>query len=161
MNNKKRIWLFALLFIFWLALCGQIDQRQIISGMGASLFTLFVYEWLLKKAKIKPIAPMTKVNWFKLLRIGFVSILQSAWHHVFRIISGDEDIIFVQILLDTKHPYVNTLIANMITLTPGAVSVEVDGDILKILSYQPKTDKERQALYTLVDDLQSAFRRPL
>lgn len=161
MNLGKRLWLFTLLFIFWLCLCGTIDLRQILSGIGAALFTIYVYEWLLKKAKIKPIPAMPKVQWFKLLRIGFISILKSAWHHIFRIISGNENIIFVQILLDTKHPYVNTLIANMITLTPGAVSVEIDGDILKILSYEPTSEKERQDLYTLVDDLQSAFRRPL
>lgn len=157
----KRTLLFCLLFGFWLILCGAIDTRQVITGLFASAFTLFLYEWLLKNAKVKPMPLMPKVHWLKLLKIGFISILKSAWHHVFRIISGNEEIVFVQILLDTNHPYVNTLIANMITLTPGAVSVELDKNILKILSYAPKNEKEHQALYTLVDDLQSAFGRSL
>lgn len=156
---KKRLSLFTALLLFWFALSGSYDLRQLISGIFAALFTIFLYEWLLSHAKIKPLKPMPRVHWFKLFRLMAVSIVSSAWHHIFRVISGNEDTIFVQIVLDYDHPYVTMIIANVITLTPGAVSVEVDKDILKILCYAPNSEVEHQQIYKLIDDLQSVFRR--
>lgn len=156
---KKRIKLFIALLLFWFALSGSIDARQIFSGIFASLFTIILYEWLLTHSKIKPLQPMPKVKWLKLCKIMIISILKSAWHHVFRIISGNEDIIFVQLELEIEHPYATMIIANIITLTPGAVSVEVDKKLLKILCYAPQTDAEHQEIYKLIDNLQSVFRR--
>lgn len=155
---KKRFALFAALLVFWFALAGTYDLRQLISGMLAAGFTIVLYEWLLRHAHIKPMKPMPKVRWLKLFKIMIISIVKSAWHHIFRIISGDEEIIFVQMSLETDHPYANLLIANVITLTPGAVSVELDKDLLKILCYAPKTTEEHQEIYQLLEDLQSVFR---
>lgn len=156
---KKRLALFMALVLFWLALAGSLDLRQLISAVLAAGFTIILYEWLLRHARIKPLKPMPKVHWLKLFKIMVISIVRSAWHHIFRIISGDEEIIFVQVALETDHPYATLLIANVITLTPGAVSVEVDKDVLKMLCYAPKSKEEHQEIYQLIEDLQSVFRR--
>lgn len=159
MTFKKRALLFTALLLFWFALSGSMDLRQILMGLFSAGFTIVLYEWLLSHARIKPFKPMPPINWFKLLRIMVVSIVRSAWHHIFRVISGNEDIVFIQIELDYDHPYVTLIMANVITMTPGAVSVEVDKNLLKLLCYQPRTEHEHQAIYTLIDELQSVFRR--
>ncbi len=156
---KQKLMLFLSLVAFWLVLAGTIDLRQILSALVAALATLFLYEWILKRARIKPIPPLPKIRWHAVLKISIFSVLKSAYAHIKRILWGDEDIVFIQVALETKHPYVNAFIANIITLTPGAVSVELDGQLLKVMSYAPHTEKERQDFYHLVDELQDAFGR--
>lgn len=156
---KKRMALFFTLTLLWFALAGKVDMRQTLTGSLSAIFSIILYEWLLSHARIKPLAPMPKIRWLKLLPLIVISIIKSAWHHIFRIISGNEDIIFIQIALDYEHPYVTMLIANIITLTPGAVSVEVDKNLLKILCYAPRNQEEHLEIYQFIEDLQSAFVR--
>lgn len=156
---KKRLILFMSLILFWIALSGDINLRQILTGILAAGLTIVLYEWLLSHAKIKPLPPLPPVKWLKLAGIVATALVQSAWHHIFRVLSGNEDIVFIQVSLDFDHPYVTATIANVITLTPGAVSVEVDGDVLKLLCYAPRSEAEHQNIYQLIDDLQSVFRR--
>ncbi len=159
MSFKKRIILFTALLLFWFALSGAIDQRQILLGSLAALASLLLYEWILSHSKIKPLPPMPSVRWLKLVQITIVAIITSTYDHIVRIFYGDDETVFLQILLDHNHPYVTTIIANVITLTPGAVSVEVDGNILKVLMFAPKNENERGKIYQLIDDLQSVFGR--
>lgn len=157
--SQKDIKLFIMLFILWLILAGSIDLRQIVSGLIASLLTLWVHKWLLRHGKIKPVPAMRPIKWLNLLWLSIKVLGLSAWYHIFRIASGDEDVIFLEIILDTTHPYENAIIANIITLTPGAVTVDLDDQVLKVLSYKPRNDKEHVLFYQLLDELQSAFRR--
>lgn len=156
---KQRLTLFLALSIFWLILAGSMDLRQIISSLLAATVTLFIYEWLLKHARIKSVAPLPKIKWHKVAVISIISVAKSAYAHMKRILYGDEEIVFIQVSLQTVHPYINAFIANIITLTPGAVSVELDGQLLKIMSYTPKTEREHQEIYALIDQLQDAFGR--
>lgn len=157
--SYKDIKLFIMLFTLWLILSGSLDLRQILSGLFASALTIWVHKWLLIHGKIKPVPPIRPIKWFRLLWLSVKVLGLSAWYHIFRIASGDEDVIFLEIALDTKHPYENAIIANIITLTPGAVTVDVDDQILKVLSYKPRNEKEHALFYKLLDELQSAFRR--
>lgn len=157
--SYKDIKLFILLFGLWLILSGSLDLRQLVSGLIASGVTLWVHKWLLLHGKIKPLPAIGPIKWPRLLWLSVKVLALSAWYHIFRIASGDEDVIFLEIQLDTKHPYENAIIANIITLTPGAVTVDLDDQILKVLSYKPRNDKEHALFYKLLDELQNAFRR--
>lgn len=159
MSLQKRTLLFLALLLFWFGLSGTIDARQVFLGILSALASLFLYEWVLRHAKIKPMKPMPPVRWIRLLKIALHALFISTIDQIGRIFSGDDDTVFIQILLDHDHPYVTTLIANVITLTPGAVSVEVDGSLLKILMFSPKTEADRNKIYTLIDELQSVFGR--
>lgn len=157
--SYKDLKLFIMLFVLWLILSGSLDLRQLLSGLVAALLTLWVHQWLLFHGKIKPVAPMRPIKWFRLLWLSIKVLALSAWYHIFRIASGDEDVILLEVELDTQHPYENAIIANIITLTPGAVTVDLDDQILKVLSYKPRNDKEHALFYKLLDELQNAFRR--
>lgn len=157
--SYKDIKLFIMLFMLWLVLSGSIDQRQITSGLFAAAFTIWIHKWLLNHGKIKPVPPMRPIKWFRLLWLSIKVLGLSAWYHMLRIASGDEDVIFLEVELDTQHPYENAIIANIITLTPGAVTVDLDGQILKVLSYKPRNEREHTLFYILLDELQNAFRR--
>lgn len=159
MSPKKRVTLFIALLLFWFALSGSIDLRQMILGTLSALASLFLYEWILHHAKIKPLKPMPPVKWLKLIQITLHVLFTSTVDQIFRIFSGDDETIFIQILLDHDHTYVTTIIANVITLTPGAVTVEADGNLLKILMFAPKSQGDHVKIYELVDELQSVFGR--
>lgn len=159
MNRKKRMTLFIALLLFWFALSGTIDLRQIILGSLSALASLFLYEWVLSHAKVKPLKPMPPIKWPKLIKITLHALFTSTVDQIFRIFSGKDETIFIQILLDHDHTYVTTIIANVITLTPGAVTVEADGNLLKILMFAPKNHIDHAKIYELVDELQSVFGR--
>lgn len=146
------------LFIFWLILGGSFDSRQIITGIMATIITLIIYDWLLLHTKIAPLPRFPKLNWVLFLITMVRFIFQSAWHHFGRILSGNEDISFIQVTLDVKHPYAQTLIANAVTLAPGTVSVDLEKDILKVLCFSPQNEKERDAIYKMIDSLQLLFK---
>ncbi len=159
MSSKKRISLFIALLLFWFALSGTIDLRQIILGTLSALASLLLYEWVLNHAKIKPLKPMPPVRWLRLIKITLHALFTSSIDQILRIFSGNDETVFIQILLDHDHPYITTIIANVITLTPGAVSVEADGNLLKILMFAPKNEADHSKIYKLVDQLQSVFGR--
>lgn len=159
MSTRRRILLYIALLLLWFGLCGTMDLRQLVLGSLSALASIFLYEWILQHAKIKPLKPMPSVRWLKLLKITLYALFSSTIDQIFRIISGDDETLFIQILLDYDHPYVTTIIANVITLTPGAVSVETDGNLLKVLMFSPKTETDHGKIYKLVDELQSVFGR--
>ena len=159
MSLKKRIRLFIALLLFWFALSGSFDLRQLITGVLASLASLFLYEWVLHHTKIKPLKPSPPIHWPKLIKIALYALFTSTLDQIIRIFSGDDETLFIQILLEHDHPYVTTIIANVITLTPGAVSVEADGNLLKILMFAPKNETDHGKIYKLIDELQSVFGR--
>lgn len=156
--TKRHTGLFLLLLSFWFILCGRIDIRQVITGTFTCLCTILLYEWILKHAGIKDFPPFPKVKWVRFFFRMILFIGESAWHHFSRIISGNEDITFIHVTLDVSHPISRILIANAITLAPGTVSVDMDKDILKVLCFQPKSEKEHEALYHMIDTLQSYFK---
>lgn len=157
-NPRRRLILFMMLMLFWFIQSGIIDWRQSITGVGASICTIMVYEWILRHAGVKEFPKLPKVKWGRFLGRLFLFIGESAWHHFKRIISGNEDVTFIHVTLDVTHPISRLMIANAITLAPGTVSVDLEKDVLKILCFSPKSDKEHESLYLMIDTLQGYFR---
>lgn len=79
---------------------------------------------------------------------------------VARIVLGNVDRIkskFVDVPLDTDDPYVATILASIITLTPGTLSIDIDMD--KRVAHIHGLDVPDQSL--LIDEIKTRYEAPL
>lgn len=149
--------LFVALWLFWMILSGSADLRQFITGGICALLVTLVYEKILNSVQIKHRLYRSKVPWIPFMWLSLKIILYSAWCHIFRIISGKEDICFINISTEITDPLALSLISCAITLAPGTVAVEIEKGLLKILCFEPTSTKEREEIYHTVQKLEKIF----
>lgn len=95
----------------------------------------------------------------RLTMVVFADIL-SANFAVARIVLGNMDRIkskFVDVPLDTDDPYVATILASIITLTPGTLSIDVDMD--KRVVHIHGLDVPDKSV--LIDEIKTRYEAPL
>lgn len=66
---------------------------------------------------------------------------------------------FVVVPLDAEHPPVVSLLASMITLTPGTVSANISGDGRRLLVHT--LDVAPEQTQALIDEIKSRYEAPL
>jgi multicomponent Na+:H+ antiporter subunit E len=137
-NTKRSLHMPALgafLFLFWLLLNGDAGQRTLLTGVAAVFVTLAFYRRFLMYFNLEPILAM---RFFSVARFAMrvvVDIFASAWHHMKRVIKGKASPELFELTLSIKEPFMIALIANAITLTPGSMTVEVNGSKLLVLAF--------------------------
>lgn len=145
----KKLELFALLMVFWLILNGAINLKLIIIGSVFSLIiiimtykVLFVYD-----DHLKSLPSLWHFLWFG--AIVFISIIKSSIAHIGRIIIKECEYRTFKVKLLSSNVMINTLIANAITLTPGTISLELEGDTIEVIGFA-KNDED---VKKLVDEI--------
>lgn len=73
-----------------------------------------------------------------------LSIYKASFRYMLHIIRNDEEPAALKIKLHTSNPFVVSLIANSITLTPGTITLSAKGDELTVLCI--KGDKSYESL---------------
>ncbi|MDW7669182.1 MAG: Na+/H+ antiporter subunit E [Bacillota bacterium] len=130
-NNYK---LFIILMGFWLLLNMSLRPLNLIAGALICLFVTKFSEGILynhrgfvfKAIDVKVLMPYT-FNLFKEIYI-------SSFSYIKRIIKKDCQPFITEIELKVKDPLIIAIIANSITLTPGTITVNADGNKLTVLS---------------------------
>ncbi len=122
-----------LLFVFWIVLNGRLEADVLITG-GVSavaiwLFTIRFTGWSLKKEKQAIVLLPEVIAYFVRL---FIEIFKANIGVLKVIVTGKTDpyIRTIQTPLETK--LARLLLANSITLTPGTVTVQLEGDKLTV-----------------------------
>jgi len=125
----------AALFLFWLLLTGRFDARMIVTGVLSVGITLSFYRRFLSYFNLEPVAAagFFRILWFssRVLQDIFVS----AWVHMKRVVYGAPSPELFTVKLSLEAPMLVALIANAITLTPGSMTVEVNGSELTVLAF--------------------------
>jgi multicomponent K+:H+ antiporter subunit E len=114
----------ALLFVTWLALVRSLEPLQVLGALVIAVGVPLVTARLLEEP-VAIVRPLVAAR-FAILVIG--DIVVANWI-VARLVLGRISRLrpsFVVVPLDTSHSYTNVLLANVISMTPGTVSVEVD-----------------------------------
>jgi multicomponent Na+:H+ antiporter subunit E len=130
-NNYK---LFLILMGFWLFLNMSLRPLNLIVGALVSLFVTRFSEGILynhrgfifKSINVKILIPYT----FNLIKEIYVS----SFSYIKRIIKKDCQPFVTEIDLRVKDPLIIAIIANSITLTPGTITVNAEGNKLTVLS---------------------------
>lgn len=122
-----------LLFVFWIVLNGRLEADVLITG-GVSavaiwLFTIRFTGWSLKKEKQAIVLLPEVIAYFVRL---FIEIFKANIGVLKVIVTGKTDPYIRTIQTPLKTKLARLLLANSITLTPGTVTVQLEGDKLTV-----------------------------
>jgi len=153
-NNYK---LFIVLMGFWLFLNLSLRPLNLFVGVVVCLFVTRFSEGILynhrgfvfKVIKFKIIIPYT-LNLIKEIYI-------SSFSYIKRIIKKDCQPFITEIELKVKDPLIIAIISNSITLTPGTITVDADGNKLTVLSLKDCKDGPETVKKEIRENFESFF----
>lgn len=120
------------LVVLWVALWGDVSVANVLGGLAAALVVLLVLPLPLPRAGRTTAARPAAVALFALV---FVRELVSASLGVAKLTlapAGSRRSAVVAFDVGDDSPVVVTLVANAISLTPGTLTLEVDGSTLYV-----------------------------
>ncbi|MBQ3231445.1 MAG: Na+/H+ antiporter subunit E [Clostridia bacterium] len=122
-----------LLFVFWIMLNGRLEADVLISGAVSALaiwgFMICFTGWSIKKEKQALILFPSVIAYFVRL---FIEIFKANIGVLKIIVNGKTDPYIRTIQTPLKTRMARVLLANSITLTPGTVTIQLDGDKLTV-----------------------------
>jgi multicomponent Na+:H+ antiporter subunit E len=128
----------GLWFVFHL----QFDLKILISGLIASLgMTLFSSSVVYDQSGFK----FKNISFWIMIKYLFVligEIFKSAWSYILVIFNRNFEMVVFDLTLSFNDPLKVALVANSITLTPGTVSVDVNGPIITVMAVVTKGTKQ-------------------
>ncbi|GAU77936.1 Na+/H+ antiporter subunit E [Fusibacter sp. 3D3] len=141
MNNKAFFYgqFYLLMTLFWIALFENVHLMTLITGLIFSVLVIFFTEKYLLKDDFYQIIDF---NAFKLLIYFFIllyEIYANAFVTIHQIITLQINPDIVEIHTDLKSNTQKCILANSITLTPGTVTIDLEGHTLKVLWLNAKS----------------------
>lgn len=144
------------LYLFYILLSGSISVRVLSSGVVVTGLVVLVLDYFDRMEHRKPIGHISwwRIVWFFLIVLS--EVFMAAYQHILRVISGDDDPVFFDVYLDVEEELAIMLIANAITLTPGTLTVQVSGQMIRIVGFA----KEQDDVVKLARVVVRRFQRP-
>ena len=134
MTYFKRWPFFIVMMAFWMLFNFNLNVDTIIYGLIiSSLMTIFTSQVLFDQKGYR----YKRIRWFALFNyilMLIVEIFKAAFMYILIIIRGGYEVIVFDLKLTLTDPIEIALIANSITLTPGTVSVDVNGQVITVLA---------------------------
>lgn len=122
-----------LLFVFWIVLNARLEADVLITGAVSAvaiwLFTIRFTGWSLKKEKQAIMLLPSVIAYFVRL---FIEIFKANIGVLKVIVTGKTDPYIRTIQTPLKTKLARLMLANSITLTPGTVTVQLEGDKLTV-----------------------------
>lgn len=156
MKKHKVYFEFIILILFWLLLVGKVNTISILSGSIVSLFAVFFSGFVFGKIDIKRVR---YINIFVLMSFMFnvfLEIIIAAYYHIIRVVVGYEMTVIFDIKLDIFDEMAIILISNAITLTPGTMTVQVNGNTITIAAFI----KDEKDISSISDRILEKFQTP-
>lgn len=134
MTYFKRWPFFIAMMVFWLLFNFNFNIDTIIYGVVISvLMTIFTSQVLFDQKGYR----YKRIRWlalFKYLLMLLIEIFKAAFMYIRSIIRGGYEVIVFDLKLTVDDPIEIALIANSITLTPGTISIDVNGQVITVLA---------------------------
>ena len=132
---------FTTLLLFWLVLSGEYTIRTLVTGSISAVFILGLSSLVLKRYESKHVIIRYHYHILWFFGIVLIEIFLAAYHHIQRVLAGEDRSVIFELDLDVQDEFVVALIANAITLTPGTLTMQVHDQTLTILAFAD-TDQE-------------------
>ncbi len=144
----------AILVISWLLLVHSIAFGQVLIAIVLALS--------IPKAVQFFIAPAQPVDWLSAVKLFFVVLWDIVVANVVvaRLVLGPLDNLhpkWIRVPLACDHPHVNTLLALIITTTPGTVSAGLDDERGSILVHSLNAEDEA----SVINEIKTRYELPL
>ena len=120
--------------IFWFLLTFSLSLSNFITGFIICIIVTRASYGILydeKGFKFKILGILDSIKYFLIL---FIEIYKSSFSYIFRIIKKDCEPFIAEVELEVSDPLAITIISNSITLTPGTLTVDVDGSKLTVIT---------------------------
>ncbi len=140
--------MYVLLFALWILLNGRITLEICLFGI---VISGAIYYFMKKHLEYESIGPKALKNTFRAIGYIFVlakEIIVSSFTVIKFVLSKEEiqpQIVFFKV--DLKSEFAKTILANSITLTPGTITVNVEGDVFCVHALD----------YTLAEDFENSI----
>jgi len=163
----RNVVLFLSLLAFWLVLVGGIDLQRLAAGSLVSGLLVAIWSRRLTTGPAEADVPMLRLMTqpAALPYIGhmLVEIFKANWMVAQIVLSRKPPIAphFVLIRTKLKHNLTRIMFATSITITPGTISVNLDGDelIIHAISWEAAEGVRGWAIEDYVKELESAWSR--
>ncbi len=123
----------CLLTVVWCVLQESYSWQNVLLGLAVAAFTLtFTNVFVLKGdySKRYAIRPLMLL-WYLLVLVW--KIYDAGFHAMAKILTGGVNVNVVEVQTKLDNPFYIALLGNSITLTPGTVTMETDGQRLKVI----------------------------
>ncbi|MFC1556518.1 Na+/H+ antiporter subunit E [candidate division KSB1 bacterium] len=133
---KSRVWLFdfLLLFLIWLALTWTLDPFTVVVGILAAAVTVLYLSDLFPAEMVVLFSPRRLFWLLVYIPYFFYYLLKANFDVLYRVLHPDLPINpgIVKILTGLSSDMGKSFLANSITLTPGTLTVDIDGEYLYV-----------------------------
>lgn len=157
--NKKDITIIFIFTIMWVILAESVAPIFVISGVITAVVVLLFCK------KLLPLKEIQDINFSKLLHYPFFLIkeIYVAGFYIISIVFSKEgsraDIVSVKSKI--KNEMLKIMLLDSVTLTPGTIFVEMDGEDIKLLWLRKKNDKDPSEIENLDEMLIGPLQREL
>lgn len=134
-NRLKQFQLYILMMFFWIVLNGKADLKVIIYGTVFSVLVMTLTNHVIFELddNMIQLPPAWRFIWFG--GIVLIAIISSSFRQVIRIVKQEQAYETFEVQLDTNNIIIITLIANAITMTPGTITLDVEGSTLSVVGF--------------------------
>lgn len=125
----------VLLYIFWIILNGRITVEILLTGLAVAGIVFLLAKLLFRYSFKKEIRVLKKSPYFvAFAAVLFVEVLKANLAVMRLIPRGEKHLspVLVTFRTDLKSDFCRYLFANSITLTPGTITVEANGDVFTV-----------------------------
>jgi len=153
--RKNAIGGFLLLLITWIILVEELSWFSVILGGIVSLACL-LFAW-----KFIPLTQLREIYFFKLVLyvLWLIGEIYMQGFQVIRMIFTDVRIDVVAVKTELRSDFLKTLLVNSVTLTPGSISLNLEGDTVTVLNLG--NSREKDPFKTVNDSLLQMERKLL
>jgi multicomponent Na+:H+ antiporter subunit E len=140
---KNRYKLFIIILIFWFLMNLNFEFQTILFGVFVSLLVTVLTHNVLYDTNGFRYRNIKILKLLIYLLLLFVEIFKASFTYIINLISKTYEPVVIKVDLDLYDPVQIGIIANSITLTPGTISVDIDGHTIYVLTLaKPGTPQE-------------------
>ena len=125
---------FIILFLLWLLLTWSVEYPRLLIGVAVAALSMLVYGAIFTKEPKKFANPLRYLIFIYYIPIFFYHCIKANFDVMYRVIHPERPIKpgIVKVRTSLETDIGRTFLANSITLTPGTMSVDIDGEYLYI-----------------------------
>lgn len=131
---QSNIEVIILLFITWIILFEAINIFVVLTGLLSSIFVIVFTDKFLLQGNYEDQYMIGIWQMVKYSVALVIEIFIAGWGVIPNIISGQSDVTIVSCETKLEDDFLIDILANSITLTPGTVTIEKKGKVLRILA---------------------------
>lgn len=156
-TTSRRVILSILLTFIWCVLNEKFNIVTILGGIFVSIVTFFILKLIQPDVKKTYSYNISVLRLIFFIFIVIKEIYVSAFKAIKHILKNEINPQFVATSTRIKRPWLQALIANAITLTPGTVTVHLHEGQYTILWLYPLTIRQKDIKRHLIQDFEDVL----